>query len=157
MNKRIFTASFSVRFGTQRIRFELSPAPLHGGGEGLFRVRINRRWHDGADGQPLFLDQSMLAALLAQTALGDMPAPPLPAPLPPMPALSNKMRISVPLEQDKGGMPRYEGTWTHSPPILAHDGRWMIAVFLLGKGVVFVPCDDVIPVKAFKETHHVRP
>ena len=88
----------------------------------------------------MFLHRDMLATLLAEAALGELPAPP------PCPPLRDKMRVRVVRERLASGEPfSCDVTWTTSPPILAHDGRWMIAVFLLGRGVVFVPCDDCLP------------
>lgn len=146
-DRRTFLASFSVRMGTKRVRFELADATLFGGAAGLFRVRIDRRWHDAPDdfgGEPLFLNRTALADLLANAALGELPAPP------PPPELAHRQRVSVRIGFTPDGEPRTEGTWTCSPPILAHDGRWHIAVLLFGRGVVFVPCEEVIPHPAKK-------
>lgn len=138
-DRRKFCASFSVRIGTRRMRFELSPASLHGGPEGAYRVRVDRRWHDGPDGQPAFFFRDRLAALLADAALGELSTPPEP------PALRDQMRVSVVRERRDSGEPfSLDAAWTSSPPILAHDGRWMIAVLLPDQGRTFVPCDDVI-------------
>lgn len=159
MDKRKFCASFSVKiaqgglrppstpqsaaeqspaasYSTSRIRFELSPAPLHGGPEGGYRVRVQRRWLNGKDGSPRFFDRTLLAAMLADVVLGTF------GDLPPAPDIPAKARVSVRLNRD--GKEYYEGTWTTTPPILTFDGRWMVAVLLYGKGTVFVPCDDVI-------------
>ena len=50
-DKRKFSGSVSVRAGETRVRMELSPAPLHGGPEGCYRVRLARRWLDTDDGR----------------------------------------------------------------------------------------------------------
>lgn len=128
-----FTASFSVRVGSRRVRFELSPAASHGGPEDAYRVRIDRRWHD-LDGKPLFLRRPELAALLADYALGEVAAP---APAPELPYPS---RVTV--EIWKQGYPCWIGAWTASPPILAHDGQWMVAVSYGGE-VEFLPVKNV--------------
>ncbi len=137
-NKRIFCGSFSVRMGAKRVRFEIAKASLFGGGEGLYRVRMARRWLMDAEGNFQLFDKIGLASLIANMALEDDVAAIA------RPELQDKMRVSVYVGDDVYGFPRYEGTWTSSPPILASDGRWHIAVFLIKKGVVFVPCDDVI-------------
>ena len=41
-DNRKFCASISVRNGEERAKLELSPAPLHGGPEGFYRVRLAR-------------------------------------------------------------------------------------------------------------------
>lgn len=59
-DKRKFEASFSVKVDTQRVRFELSPAALHNGPIGLYRVRVGRRWLDTPDGLPRFMDREQI-------------------------------------------------------------------------------------------------
>lgn len=130
---RRFFASFCVRFDTTRVRFELSPAPDHGGPEGLFRVRQNRRWLDDSNGGHLYFDRDRLAALLAGSVFGILPDS---APMPDVPA---RARVSVCRMVD--GEPYHEGGWTVSPPILGANGRWMVAVNL-ADGTAFVPVDD---------------
>lgn len=133
-DNRKFCGSISVRIDTHRVKLELSPAPLHGGPEGMYRVRADRRWLDTEDGQPRFLDRDGLARLAADMALDALEAP---APAPEIPCPS---RVSV--RTWKEDMPYYEGTWTNTPPIRAYDGRWMVNVSLGGKRV-FVPVEDV--------------
>lgn len=60
-DNRKFCASISVRNGEERAKLELSPAPLHGGPEGFYRVRLARRWLDTEDGAPRFFDRDGLA------------------------------------------------------------------------------------------------
>lgn len=134
MDKREFCGSFSVKVDTKRVAFELSPAALYGGPDGFFRVRVARRWVATAEGKPRFLDRAGLAALVVDAALGVLPEP-VPAPDIPFPS-----RVSVRLW--RGDVPYYEGTWTNTPPILDHAGRWVVNVSLDGKRV-FVPVEDV--------------
>ena len=131
--KLVIAATFSVRVGSRRVRFEISPAASHGGPEDAYRVRIDRRWHD-LGGKPLFLRRPELAALLADYALEGI-AEPAPAPEIPYPS-----RVTV--EVWKDGFPCWLGAWTASPPILAHDGQWMGAVSYDGK-VEFLPLKNV--------------
>ena len=79
-DNRKFTASISVRRGDERAKLELSPAPLHGGPEGWYRVRLARRWLDTDDGAPRFFDRDGLACLAAELALCGLETPP-PAPI----------------------------------------------------------------------------
>ena len=113
---------------------ELSPAPLHGGPEGCYRVRLARRWLDTDDGRPRFFDQDGLARLAAQYAFCNL-EPPAPAPDIPYPS-----RVTGRREVD--GWPHYYGTWTRTPPVLGYEGVWLVGVSLDGK-VQFVPVDDV--------------
>ena len=134
MQKRNFSASFSVRIGTKRTRFELLPAEEHGGPEGAYRVRVDRRWLDLADGSQHFVHREALAALIAECALNGLPEAP-PAPDIPFPS-----RVSVLLWIDD--LPRYIGTWTNTAPVLDASGRWVVNVSLYGQRR-FVPCENV--------------
>lgn len=135
MSRRKFSGSFSVRIDTRRARFELSPAELHGGPEGAFRVRIDRKWHDGPNGKPLFFDRSGLADMVVGAALDGMPEPA------PLPQIKHGDRVSVRFERD--GCGRVEGGFVSAPPILGHDGRWWVPVTMYG-GTRYVPTDDII-------------
>lgn len=134
MQNHKFSASFSVRIGTKRTRFELLPAEEHGGPEGAYRVRVARRWLDLADGNPRFVHRDGLAALIAACALDGLPDA---APAPDIPFPS---RVSVRLWVDD--LPRYIGTWTNTAPILDASGRWVVNVSIDGQRR-FVPCEDV--------------
>ena len=68
-DNRKFCASISVRNGERRLKLELSPASLHGGPEGFYRVRLARRWLDTEDGAPRFFDRDGIARLAAELAL----------------------------------------------------------------------------------------
>lgn len=131
-DNRKFCASISVRNGEERAKLELSPAPLHGGPEGFYRVRLARRWLDTEDGAPRFFDRDGLARLAAELALCSLetlaPAPSIPCP----------SRVSV---RRADGF--YEGAWTNTEPLLNHAGRWVVNVSLGGRRV-FVPVEDVV-------------
>lgn len=130
-DKRKFTGSISVRTCGERVKLELSPASLHGGPEGFYRIRLARRWLDTEDGSPRFFDRDGIARLAAELALCGLETP---APAPDIPINS---RVSV---RRADGL--YEGTWTNSEPILDYAGRWMVNVSLGGRRV-FVPVEDV--------------
>lgn len=131
-DKRKFTGSISVRTCGERVKLELSPASLHGGPEGFYRVRLARRWLDAEDGAPRYFDRDGLSRLAAEFAVCGLEAPA------PAPAIPCNSRVSVKMT---GGL--YEGTWTNTEPILDYTGRWMVNVSLGGKRV-FVPVEDVI-------------
>jgi len=130
-DNRKFCASISVRNGEERTKMELSPAPLHGGPEGFYRVRLARRWLDTEDGAPRFFDRDGIARLAAELALCGLETP---APAPDIPCNS---RVSV---RRADGL--YEGTRTNTAPILDYSGRWVVNVSLGGKRV-FVPVEDI--------------
>lgn len=134
-DNRKFCASISVRNGEERAKLELSPAPLHGGPEGFYRVRLARRWLDTEDGAPRFFDRDGLARLAAELALCGLETP---APAPSIPCPS---RVSVRRVED--GFSCYYGAWTCTPPILTYEGIWKVGVSLDGT-THFVPVDDVI-------------
>ena len=56
-DNRKFCASIYVRNGEQRVKLELSPASQHGGPEGFYRVRVERRWLNTEDGRPRWFDR----------------------------------------------------------------------------------------------------
>ena len=136
---RRFPASCLLRLDGKAVRVQLSPAEIYGGPEGAWRVRVNRRWHDGVDGAPLFLDRAGLAEFLA----GLLAAGPVePAA---RPELCADMRVCVWLpgegELEVGEL--VQG-WTHSAPIRAHDGCWYVLVSAGGRRW-FARCEDVEP------------
>ena len=88
-DNRKFCASIYVRNGEQRVKLELSPASQHGGPEGFYRVRVERRWLNTEDGRPRWFDRDGLARLAAELAVCglDIPAP--------VPAVPYPSRVSV--------------------------------------------------------------
>ncbi|MBO5490082.1 MAG: hypothetical protein J5960_01455 [Desulfovibrio sp.] len=134
MDKRRFTASCLLKLDGRAVRIQLSPAELYGGPEGVWRVRVNRRWHDGQDGNPLFLDRAGLAAFLAD-ALGTVQQPPAPRPNVPADA-----RVIVTVWQ--GEEPQTHHGWTFSEPIRACDGCWYVLVGADARRF-FARCEDV--------------
>lgn len=134
-DNRRFIGSICVRIGTNRTKIELSPASIHGGGDG-FRVRVNRRWLDTPDGEPLFLQPDRLGQFVANVALGGMSTPE------PNPDLSAKMRVSI--RREKDGIVWHDGAWTVSPPIRGYDGRWHVAVATAEGTIDFVPVDSLV-------------
>lgn len=135
MDNRQFSATVSARVGSRRIRLELSPAPLYGGPEGFYRVRLDRRWYDTADGRVLFMSADDVTAFLGRAVFDGAPS------LPPAPVIPVGSRVTARLWNDTE--PEFLGTWTLSPPILAHDGVWKVLVRTIDRGSVFVPCGDI--------------
>lgn len=133
MSNRKFSGSISVRIDTRRVKLELSPALLHGGPEGEYRVRVDRRWVM-EDSSPRFFDREALAALVAETALATLPEP---SPVPDIPFPS---RVIVRTWKEE--IPYFEGAWTNTPPIRDYSGKWVVSVSLGGKRI-FVPVEDV--------------
>lgn len=136
---RRFPFSCLLRLGGSAVRVQLSPAELYGGPEGQYRARVNRRWHDGADGCHLFMDRAALADFLAGLLSAAT------AGTPPRPALLQDMSVMV-RRQDAGDFDadEYERGWTYSEPILAHDGQWYVLVSAGGRRR-FARCEDVTP------------
>lgn len=139
---RRFPASCVLRVDGKPVRIQLSPAEIYGGPEGAWRVRVNKRWHDGVDGLPLYLDRAGLAEILA----GLLAAGPVePAPCP---GICANMRVRVWLPGD-GELDVGEPVmgWTYSEPILAHDGCWYVLVSAGGRRW-YARCEDVTPLPA---------
>ena len=137
MSNRKFSGSISIRIGTKRAKFELSPAEIHDGQPGLFRVRIDRRWIDTPEGELHFFDRVGLAKLVAETALDEirkLPSEP--------PVLPRKTRVSAKFWVDD--IPHQEATWTSTPPFRGYDGHFYVGVMTYAAGFIFVPVEDVI-------------
>lgn len=136
-DNRKFSGSVSIRVEDTRSKLELSPAELHGGEEGLFRVRIKRRWLDSPEGKPLFFDKVRLAELIAGHVFADAVAT-LPETAPDIP---RNTRVSVKFWHDD--MPHSEGAWTASPPYRGFDGQFYVWVMTYDAGFIAVPVKDV--------------
>lgn len=121
---KIFCGSIGVRFGTNRVKIELARAENHGGPVGRFRVRVDRRWYDRADGRHLYLSPAEAVALAAELATGGELSPATP------PDLPVKSRVKVP-RGVPGASPYWSG-YVASAPIRADDGRWWVAVIVYG-------------------------
>ena len=142
--KRKFESVICVKIGAKTsFKIELFPAEQWvESAQGRYRLRINRRWHDGADGKPAYLDMVQVAALVGSLAKGgDLE-------LPQKPDLPAKTRVSAPNGNIIGGKMQYDGCWTSTEPILGYDGVWYVVVFLYGKGDVLMPVHDLIIHKA---------
>lgn len=149
-DKRRFPASCLLRLSGEAVRVQLSPAEIYDGPAGAWRVRVNRRWQDGVDGEPLFLDRAGLAAFLATAlAAGTVETPPCPA-------LCADMRVMV-RRPDAGEFDADEFVqgWTYSAPILAHDGHWYVLVGGAGRRW-FARCEGVTPLPARYQPGAVR-
>lgn len=135
-DKRKISTSCLLRVGGRALRVQLSPAAIYGGPEGAYRVRVNRVWRNGHDGNPLFVDRGGLAALLSDlmAAVRDQGQP---APRPQLPA---DARVSVTLWQDDE--PVQASGWTYSTPIRADDGLWYVVVSAGGRRR-WARCEDV--------------
>lgn len=134
-DKRKIIASCLLKVNGRAVRVQLSPAVIYGGPEGTFRVRVNRVWRNGHDGNPLFVDRTALAALLADALHG---VPLLGAPAPDLPC---DARVCVNIRQGEDVCHKAEG-WTYSAPIRADDGQWYILVSAAGRRF-FANCADV--------------
>lgn len=64
----------------------------------------------------------------------------LPSPKPLIPARS---RCRVPNGKVLAGVPLSELTWTSTPPHLGYDGRWYVWCYLIDRGPVEIPAEDV--------------
>lgn len=140
-DNRQFVGSVSIRIEDVRTKLELSPAELHGGEEGLFRVRVKRRWLDSPEGKPLFFDKVRLAELIAGYVFADAVAT-LPETAPDIPRGS---RVSVKFWHE--GNPHSEGIFTSTPPFRGFDGRFYVFVMTYAAGFIAVPVEDVTVVQ----------
>lgn len=136
MDKRKFEASFSVKVDTKRVRFELSPATLHGGSAGAYRIRIDRRWYDSPEGDALFLTREHIARLLVDASLNAL------EPLPPLPSDFRKYTRCGVTFMDKGEEVSARCI-VLSPPIRGFDGQYYVFVQAAGYGRFFAATDNI--------------
>ena len=104
---------------------------------GCYRVRVNRKWHQPADGR-LYCTEAAVLRLVGELSLGHAPA------LPDMPDIPRGSRVSVPNGIVVDGEQRYDGTFTSTPPIRGYGGEWYVGVLLPGQGFHFVRADTVV-------------
>lgn len=147
-DKRKITASCLLKVNGRAVRVQLSPASIYGGPEGAYRVRVNRVWRNGYDGNPLFVDRGALAALLADALYG---VPLLDAPVPDLP---RDARVCVNIRRDEDVYDKADG-WTYSTPIRADDGQWYVLVSAQGRRF-FANCADVFPLPASTQPSGIR-
>jgi hypothetical protein len=140
-DKRDFIGSVSVRIEGTRRKLELSPAERYGGEEGLYRVRLGRRWIDTPEGKPLFFDRVRLADLIAAHVFAEAVAV-LPETAPDIPRNS---RVSVKFWHR--GDPHHEGVFTSSPPWRGFDGRFYIWCMTYTAGWIAAPVEDITVVR----------
>lgn len=136
-DNRNIIGSVSIRMEDARKKLELSPAEDHGGEEGLFRVRIGRRWLDTPEGGKLFFDKVRLAELIADHVFVSAVAV-LPEKAPDIPRGS---RVLVKYWHRSN--PQAECVYTASPIFRGFDGRFYVFVMTLEAGFIAVPVEDV--------------
>ncbi|MDL2266789.1 hypothetical protein LJC46_02225 [Desulfovibrio sp. OttesenSCG-928-G15] len=105
---------------------------------GLYRLRINRRWHNAPDGGRLYLALAHTSDLLLSRLTG-VEGPILPQ----QPDLPRGSRVSAPNGRTLAGQVMRDVTWTETDPVRGFDARWYVGVRVIGKGIVMMPADDV--------------
>lgn len=121
------------------VTIELFPAPEWGGTAGLYRLRVNRAWLDGTRGAMRFFDLPGVWAVVGACLLGQVGQEP-PAEAPEPPNMPRNALVSVP----NGSSGRDATRIGSERPFRGYDGRWYVACYLMGRGDVMIPCDDVI-------------
>ena len=131
------SGSILLRTEGKTVSLELFPAdqwPEENGGEGLFRVRINDVWHCPV-GRYSFLTLGAIGELVAALLNGGM--------LPedePVPYLPLKADVGVYLENCLSSA---IGS-VRVAPYQKRDGRWYCQVWVFGRGVMELCCNDVV-------------
>lgn len=152
---RHFTASISVGLHDEKrsVLIEISPAPIYGGPEGMYRVRVGRKWLNlpGSNKKLFFSMKDILDGPVAQAlSLTESPNEP-PSSIPT--ELPYNSRVSVCTE--KNGLPYYLPGWSVMPPIQGRDGIWYLAVSYAGKREFFPLSRIKIPTRQeFRKLNH---
>lgn len=107
-------------------------------GEGLYRVRIDGRWHSPA-GKFTFLPLFAVGALAATLLSGGAPVEAQAMPR----GFEKPVRVRAACGECVAGLPVLsELAWTITPPHLGPDGRWYVWC-ALSTGKSLLPVEDV--------------
>ena len=135
------SSSILLSVNGKNISLELFPSeewPNEPSGEGLFRVRIDGKWHSPF-GKYTFMTMPRVGELVAALLTGEEP----PAPVCPPTGLVKGARVRAHYGECVAGVPLKSGsTWVYVPPHLGPDGRWWIWLNFY-EGFSLVPVDDV--------------
>lgn len=119
---------------------ELFLASEWGGAAGLYRLRVDRAWLNGTRGAMRFYDLPGVWAVAGAYLTGQEP----PAEAPEAPDMPKGAPVSVP----NGRCGRDATRIGSERPFRGYDGRWYVACYIIGRGDVMIPCDDVIMITA---------
>ena len=130
------SGSILLRTEGKTVSLELFPAdqwPEENGGKGLFRVRINDVWHCPT-GKYSFLTHSAIGELVAALLNGGELPEEEPAPFLPL-----KADVSIYLDDSSSN----EIGNVRAEPYQKRDGRWYAQIWVFGRGVMELCCNDV--------------
>ena len=118
--------------------------PNENTGEGLYRVRVNGKWHCPV-GKYSFLPLSAVGAFCTSLLAGGEVAEP---PRPPR-WIKKGMEVRVDFGECMGGLPMktYLAVVADGPQF-GPDGRWYVDCRIYTVGRRFVPVDDITPARA---------
>lgn len=139
--RRKKTDSILVRRGGKSRLLELFPAeewPEQSPGDGLFRVRLDARWHSPM-GPFSFLTLPAIGELVATLLSGGEPQEPEHAPE----WMRKGAEVRVYYGMDGEGLPRRYHAYIDDAPQLGPDGRQYVLCHCYGLGKRFVPAADV--------------
>lgn len=140
------TGTILLSVNSKKTMLELFDADLwpdRNTGEGLFRVRIDGRWHC-ALGKYTFLTLAAVGELAASLLAGGAPVEPEALPEwvrkgAEVRALHGECVAGLPLQTFRG--------YVVDDAQLGPDGRWHVLCHLYGKGRRFIPVADLEPVR----------
>lgn len=139
--KRKFSKVFCVKNNAKTsYKIEVFPAEQwENGVVGQYRLRINRKWSEPPEANSYYT-QAMIFEILQNLSFGSCQT------LADAPNLPCGSRVKVTTEKiatDLGEVRMCACTFTSTPPIRGYDGNFYVGVLLLGKGVAFVPVEDI--------------
>lgn len=144
--KRERMGAFRLKIGATSVKVDLFDALQWDDGEpGCVRVWLNGRWHNGPNGERLWLDADKVAGLIRDLLLTNGELPP-PCCHPARPVVKKAQMVSLPCgpyAADGEALGREQGRIASEDVLLGHDGRW----YVLAGGVVcrlgFVAYEDL--------------
>ena len=132
-------ASVCVLHGANgKSSIELFRASEWGGAPDMYRVRVEREWIGGTRKDKRLYTPQEVGELLARQIFADNlrdterkeAAPDMP----------RNLRVSAPC-----GVERREQTYiVTETPFRGADGRWYVGCYLVGRGVVMIPVEDIV-------------
>ncbi|MDD2966642.1 MAG: hypothetical protein PHN64_03985 [Desulfovibrionaceae bacterium] len=139
MEQRESLASLSIRIAGKSTKIELFSAEEWDGDESSVRIRQDGKWLAGTHGKQTFFSLDDAFALVRSLSLGEEACLESPQNMPTN--FTRGLRCSVPNGNYDG---RDNTRIDTEQPFRGYDGRWYIGCYVIGRGTVLVPCDDVI-------------
>jgi hypothetical protein len=110
------------------------------GRKGLFRARLNGRWHTDPGQRVSFKTPLGIGRYFSKQLVRTLKGEDLESRVPDIPEGTSVRAFNGTVLD---GQRQYDVTRTAMAPFRGYDGRWFVPVIMLGKGLVMLPVEDV--------------